>query len=118
MNQTSQFFEGAIARDYREVLESWPAFEAATKEKAGTTGKNCSRPAVCPKPGTTGKNCSRPAVCPMPGTTGKNCSRPAVVCPKPGTTGKNCSRPKICAKAMAIDSFQPPVAGWSLPPAP
>ena len=102
MNQTSQFFEGAIARDYREVLESSPAFEAATKEKAGTTGKNCSRPAVCP----------------MPGTTGKNCSRPAVVCPKPGTTGKNCSRPKICAKAMAIDSFQPPVAGWSLPPAP
>ena len=100
MNQTSEFLQGPIARDYREILDSVPALIAATK-KPGTTGKNCSKPQICAKPGTTGKNCSGPHIC-----------------PKPGTTGKNCSGPKICPKASATDAFQPTVSGWSLPPAP
>ena len=100
MNQTPEFFEGSIARDHREVLDSVPVLNAATK-KAGTTGKSCSNPHVCPKAGTTGKGCSNPDVC-----------------PKPGTTGKGCSRPKVCPKASATDAFPPTVSGWSMPPAP
>lgn len=109
MNQTPEFFEGPIARDYREILESATALEAAAKS---STGKDCSQPAVCPKP-STGKDCSKPLVCPKP-NTGKDCSEPNV-CPK-AETGKDCSRPHVCKKANA-DAFLS-VPGWSLPPAP
>lgn len=109
MNQTPEFLEGPIARDYREILESAPSLEAATKS---STGKDCSQPAVCPKP-NTGRNCSE-INCPKP-NTGKNCSEPNV-CPK-AETGKDCSRPHICKKANA-EAFHPSVPGWSLPPAP
>jgi hypothetical protein len=95
VNQTPEFLEGPIARDYREILESAPSLEAATKS---STGKDCSQPAVCPKP-NTGKNCSEPNVCPK------------------AETGKDCSRPHICKKANA-EAFHPSVPGWSLPPAP
>lgn len=110
MNPTHHFLQGPIARDYRDILESAPALETATK---ATTGKNCSGPKICPKP-NTGKNCSAPKICEK-AITGKNCSAPHV-CQKT-TTGKNCSAPKVCPKASA-DAFQPSVPGWSLPPTP
>jgi hypothetical protein len=98
VNQTPEFLEGPIARDYREILESAPYLEAATKKKA-VTGKNCSVPKVCAK-AATGKSCSVPKICPK------------------AVTGKNCSVPQICPKAMATDALPPAVPGWSLPPAP
>jgi len=126
VNQPSEFLQGPIANEYRDILESTIAIEAATK--AGTTGRKCSGTKVCPKPKpNSGKNCSVPNVCPKP-NTGKNCSVPKV-CPK-ANTGKNCSVPMICAKAMASgkncstrgcrEALAPshlPFDGWSLPPA-
>lgn len=100
MNQISELLQGPIARDYREILESVPAFETATKAKKVKTGKNCSEPTICPAP-NTGKNCSEGKICPAP------------------NTGRNCSEPHVCPKKKkAADVLDAPVPGWSLPPAP
>ena len=104
MKQTPEFLQGPIAIDYRELIDSSPALDAATKSK---------------KPVTTGKNCSDAIRCPDKSrTTGKNCTDHNICRDKARTTGKNCSDPHICPKVKTTATIQQPVRGWSLPPAP
>ena len=91
---TPEFLEGAIARDYREILEAATTYEAATHPTGGNqckTGDGCQVP-------TGGNQCK----------TGEGC--------EVRTAGKNCkSDKKACPKAHALHSSVP---GWSLPPSP
>jgi hypothetical protein len=109
---TSEFLEGPIARDYREILEAATTYEAATRQKPATGGIKCkSGPKGCNVP--TGGNHCKTEDCNVP-TSGNQC-KTGDGC-KVQTAGKNCkSDRKICPKAHAFHSGVP---GWSVPPAP
>ena len=136
---TPEFLEGPIAREYRDILEAATTYEASTRKKAGTGGKQCKSDGCnVPTSGTKCKSdgCDRPTAgtqcktegCNVP-TGGKNC--------KTGdgcqslTGGKNCKTGDGCAvatsgKACKSDrktcpkkyALQASVPGWSEPPSP